>query len=685
MAARRNWLRWRLNRLRCMSTAEIVHRLMQTAAMQAERLKITRPPPPPAANLSTQSLPAISVPNAINPIPYLEAADRIAAGKFDFFSLQNLDLGSPPNWNRDPKTSIEAPLSFGKMLDYRNTRQVGDIKYLWEPNRHMHLVTLAQAYALSRDQRYFQVIRRHLEHWFDTCPYGQGVNWASSLELGIRLINWSLTWQLLGGAHAPVFESNEGTVFRQRWLDSIYQHAEFIRGHFSRYSSANNHLIGEASGLFVAATTWPHWSQAAVWRDEGQAILEREAIRQNTDDGVNREQAVSYQQHVIDLLLLPLLIAQANGIDFSGAYKSAIEKMLEFLASIMDVGGHVPMIGDSDDGLAVKLAQGSDDCRYRSVLATGAILFQRSDFWQKAVKLDDKTRWLLGDKAEHPIKDTTHNRPLPTRQAFHKGGYFILGCDFEGPNEIRLLVDAGPLGYEQIAAHGHADALSFTLSVGGDEFLIDPGTYAYHTQGLWREYFRGTSAHNTLRVDGQDQSVQGGNFMWLKKAEAICSHWESSKSADLFEGWHDGYRRLSDSVTHLRRIRLDKLTRKITIEDQLTMNEEHIIELFFHFNEHCRIKRGTDSYTIEHGKNRLKLILPEPLGNARHQLVSGDIDPVMGWVSRRFDDKEPSPSIVWSTRLRGNSILRSEILIDSPNELLASPIHKYPLKDALPN
>jgi hypothetical protein len=236
-----------------------------------------------------------------------------------------------------------------------------------------------------------------------------------------------------------------------------------------------------------------------------------------------------------------------------------------------------------------------------------------------------------------------------------------------------LLVDAGPLGYEQIAAHGHADALSFTLSVGGDEFLIDPGTYAYHTQGLWREYFRGTSAHNTLRVDEQDQSVQGGNFMWLKKANAICCHWESSASVDLFEGWHDGY------------IRLDKLNRKIIIEDQLTMNEEHTIELFFHFNEHCRIKRGTDSYTIEHGKNRLKLILPEPLGNARHRLVSGDIDPILGWVSRRFDDKEPSPSIVWSARLRGNTMMRSEILIDSPNELSTCRNYKYPLKDALPN
>src|SRR5206468_507056 len=82
-------------------------------------------------------------------------------------------------------------------------------------------------------------------------------------------------------------------------------------------------------------------------------------------------------------------------------------------------------------------------------------------------------------------------------------GYYILGADFDTPNEIRAVVDAGPLGYTAIAAHGHADALSFTLSVGGSEFLIDPGTCAYHTQERWRQYFRGTAAHNTLRVDGR--------------------------------------------------------------------------------------------------------------------------------------------------------------------------------------
>jgi hypothetical protein len=526
----------------------------------------------------------------------------------------------------------------------------------------MHLVTLAQAYAISGEEKYVDTLRQHLDDWFIRCPYGLGPNWASALEAGIRLINWSLAWQLLGGAQAAVFEGEEGVAFRQRWLDSVYQHAQFIHGFFSLHSSANNHLIGEASGLFIAALTWPYWPLVEQWRTDAQAILEREALLQNAQDGVNREQSTSYQQYEIDLLLLPLLAANANRVKFSEGYVSNIERMLEYLASIMDAGGHVPMFGDADDGMVVKLAQGADDCRYRSSLATGAILFQRGDFREKAGNLDDKTRWLLGVKAECPVPPRSSLQKFPVRQLFAEGGYYILGCDFDRETEIRLIADAGPLGYERIAAHGHADALSFTLSVGGEPFLIDPGTYAYHTHAAWRAYFRGTSAHNTLRVDGVDQSQSGGNFMWLKKAVATCSHWHASSISDVFEGWHDGYRRLADPVTHQRRITLNKITRQIHLSDCLHMSDAHRIELFFHCDEHCQIEASHEGYLIRTEKNGLILKLPE-LQGASHCLYRGCTEPVLGWVSRRFDVKQPTTTIVWSAPVSGSTILRSEIQI----------------------
>jgi hypothetical protein len=652
---------WNVNRLRCMPPAEIRHRVLRALAMRAERWRLKGSDAVPPADLAHASRPWVHAPANLDVARYLVAAERIAAGRFDVFALHDAELGSPPRWNRDPKTGVEAPLSFGKLLDYRNPRRVGDIKYLWELNRHLHIVTLAQAYALSGDARYFGVIRRHLESWFDECPYGMGANWSSALELGIRLINWSVAWQLLGGAASPLFQDGEGARFRRRWLDAVYQHAQFVHGHFSLYSSANNHLIGEAAGLFIAALTWFYWPRARAWLAEAKAILEREALLQNAPDGVNREQAVSYQQFELDLLLHPLLAARANGRKFSAAFELRIEAMIEYLASVMDAGGSIPMFGDSDDGLVVRLAQDDGHCAYRSLLATGAILFRRGDFKAKVGKLDDRTRWLFGEGADAAFKQIDDAKAqLPVRRAFTHGGYYILGCGFETESEIRLVADAGPLGYQTIAAHGHADALAFTLCVGGKEFLIDPGTYAYHTQGEWRRYFRGTAAHNTLRVDGLDQSQSGGNFMWLRKADARCTLWRPSEQRDVFEGWHDGYLRLADPVIHRRRITLEKAARRVVIEDILQMAGEHDIDLFFHCSEPCRVDPVPGGYTLRRDSTTLVLKLPQAEG-AASSVYFGSIDPVLGWVSKRFDEKQPAPTIAWRTRLGGECVLRSEI------------------------
>ncbi|HWA36766.1 MAG TPA: alginate lyase family protein [Burkholderiales bacterium] len=645
--------RWRLNRLRCMTPQEVVFRAWRAGKAQGERLGWLGRAQPPAPDLSVSGQDFFRKNPEIDPAAYVAAADRIADGWLDVFALKDVDLGTPPRWNRDPKTGIEAPLAFGKLLDYRDTDLVGDIKYLWEPNRHLHLVTLAQAWSLTGEAKYAEALREQLESWFIACPYPLGANWASSLEVAIRLVNWSLAWQLL----LPFVQhpSNEG--FRDRWLASVWQHATFVRGWFSLHSSANNHLVGEACGLYLAALAWPHWREAKDWRSTAKAILEREALAQNGPDGVNREQAVSYQQFVLDMMLLPYLAGRAAGDAFSPAYAARMEAMLDFVASIMDAGGNVPMIGDADDGYLVRLCGFNKFNPYQSLLATGALLFRRGDFKQKAGRLDDKTRWLLGPAAtaQWAALDAQQTR-LPPRQQFAEGGYYVLGCEFGGAKEIRVVADAGPLGYRSIAAHGHADALAFTLCAGGRELLVDPGTYAYHTQQRWRSYFRGTAAHNTVRVDGLDQSEQGGNFLWLRKARAGCSLWLSSGQKDCFEGWHDGYMRLEDPVKHRRLLELDKAARTLAVEDTLEMAEAHDVELFFHFSERCEVALEAGVWVATNGPVRLRVVLPE---GGEAELCRGSVSPIAGWISRSFDRRVPSPTLVWRARLEGTTQLRT--------------------------
>jgi glycosyltransferase involved in cell wall biosynthesis len=654
-------LRWRINRLRCMTPGEVPYRIARAIAARLEPLATWRARVPPA-DRGPAARRWVHVPEELGVAAYVAAADRVAAGTLDVFALSYRSGRGAPRWNRDPRTGVEAPLSWGKRLDYRDRRCVGDIKYLWEINRHLHLVTLAQGYALTRDPKYLEMFGAHLRSWLDACPFGRGPNWCSSLECAIRLINWSIAWQLLGGNGAVLFAGSDGARLRQRWLESVYQHARFIHGYFSRYSSANNHLIGEAAGLYIAGVTWPCWPKVRRWRSAARQILLREALRQNSPDGVNLEQAVCYQQFVLDFLLLALLAGDSAGERFPEAYRQRLAASLRFLAAIMDAGGNVPMIGDADDGAVTRLAQGPGFCPYRSLLASGAVLFGDAALKRKAGELDDKTRWLFGAHAQQVFGQLgVAPEPLPVPRAFAGGGYYILGCNLERRDEIRVVADLGPLGYGGIAAHGHADALAFTLSIGGLEFLIDPGTYLYHGGGPWRAYFRGTAAHNTIRIDRRDQSEQGGDFMWLHKAAAHCQAAHFTEAVETLDGWHDGYQRLRDPVRHRRRLMLEKPARRLVIEDRLEMAGEHEVEVLFHCAAECRVEPTASGYVIRRGSWALELQLPaDPAGTAR--LYCGSIDPICGWVSRSYDHRQPSPTIVWRARLAGPARLRTELM-----------------------
>jgi hypothetical protein len=590
------------------------------------------------------------------------AADDILEGRLSIFNYID-ELTDPSSfWNVDPLTGVQAPDIFWRSVDINSKSLVGDIKYLWEKNRHLHLVSLAQAYRLSGERKYLEGIRGQVDSWLEQCPYLIGPNWASGLELAIRLINWSITWQLIGAERSELFEDEDGQMFLDRWLQSIYQHTHFISGHYSGFSSANNHLVGEASGVFVATCTWPFWRQFESWQEKAKRLLIDAAENQVTNDGVDKEQAISYQQFVLEFFILSGLAGRAREVEFPHNYWHSIEKMIEFIREVMDVNGNVPMIGDADDGFVTGLSQEPDYCPYKSLLATGAILFNRPDFATKGGKLDDKTRYLLGGEGFSTLVKEGSRQRYAKRRQFPDGGYYILGQDFDTNREIFLLADAGPLGYLSIAAHGHADALAIYLSVGGSEFLVDPGTYTYHGAAEWREYFRSTRAHNTVVVDGQDQSVQGGPFLWTRHANALCTEFESGSDSDLFVGEHDGYKRLRDPVIHQRRI--VRSGPEFELADTLKCAGKHSIERCWHFSEHCNVSIEGSTVIAENGGIKIELVADDP--STQLYSLAGSDRPIGGWVSRNYDVKVASTSVYFRDEIIGTSTLKAQISCHVP-------------------
>jgi hypothetical protein len=653
-------LAWAIRRLRAMSGREVAYRIGQRVRNDLD-FSHSVATPPITGTLAAGKPWVAPLPRGFDAGKYVAAAERILNGEFQIFALRPARLGFPPQWNRDPKTGTIAPLARSTRIDYRDEALVGDIKYLWEPSRHAALVTLAQAWHLTAEQKFASGCQMLLNSWFEQCPYGVGPHWTSSLESALRLVNWSFAWQLLGGAVSPVFHGAAGEVFRAQWLTSIHQHCHFISRHLSRHSSANNHLLGELTGLFVASVTWPLWPSSQRWRDSAHRELQREALKQNTADGVNAEQAIWYHHEVADMLIVAGLVARANDCDFGNSYWLRLEGMLAFLASIMDVSGNVPNFGDADDAVIAPLDP-HEAAVYPSLLARGAVLFRRPEFRLKAGAFDDKSRWLLGDAADGSFERIAGAAArMPVERRFEHGGYYVLGDRFESAREVRVVADAGPLGYLSIAAHGHADALSFTLSAGGCELLIDPGTFAYHTHKRWRDYFRGTIAHNTVRVDLQDQSLNAGNFLWLAHARARLVSFEITPDEECWIAEHDGYARLPDSVLHRRELRFVPATATLTVRDELLCRGEHQLELPWHFAEGCDVRLDAGRLIARNGTATLCMTLPAA---DRWQLVQGQEDPPLGWISRAFDSKRPTTTLLGTLAIRGTTTLVTELRID---------------------
>jgi uncharacterized heparinase superfamily protein len=211
-------------------------------------------------------------------------------------------------------------------------------------------------------------------------------------------------------------------------------------------------------------------------------------------------------------------------------------------------------------------------------------------------------------------------------------------------DRVSVVFDCGELGFGSIAAHGHADALNVMVRAGGVDVLVDPGTYDYFSFPEWRQYFRSTRAHNTVAVDGMDQSVLLGSFLWGRRASATCLDWRPRPGGGSVAGEHDGYRRLSSPATCRRTLDLDQPSRTLTMTDEISSDGPHDLRVFFHLSEHCDARLDGHRVTLDFPGGHAVLTLDERLTTT---LSRGDD---IGWVSRGYHRKAPAWTVSGTMR-----------------------------------
>jgi hypothetical protein len=527
----------------------------------------------------------------------LSEADEILHHRFNVLGYRNLDYGTEIDWHLDAVNKKHAPLKPWYKVPFLSFDRVGDHKVTWELNRHQHLVTLAKAFAFTHDPKYVHEIRDQFYSWQRANPYPMGINWGSSLEVAFRSLSWIWVRALIAEA------ASDSTSFDHDLVCGLARNGAYIERYLSTYFSPNTHLLGEALALFFIGTLCPEIPFSQRWGQRGFNILLGEMQRQVRADGVYFEQSLYYHVYALDIFLHARALAQSNHLKMPDSFDAMLKKML-LVVDVLSREGPPQGFGDDDGGRLF------DPLRNRAEhmtdpLALGTCVWD--DLATHSRPLTEESIWMFGSRAVSASRKVPTYSGLESR-CFEEGGLYVIGSDT--PIRSQMLIDAGPHGTGH-GGHGHADALSIRLSVEGQPWLIDPGTYVYMAADDSRNEFRGTLAHNTLRVDSEDQAVPQTPFSWSAIPKVATERWLVGEGFSLFSGSHTGYTRLPDPVLHHRTI-FHLNGEYWIVLDLADGRSNHKLEISWHFAPGSRLLTGEGTLTATQGGRQLALLMAEP-------------------------------------------------------------------------
>jgi heparinase II/III-like protein len=564
-------------------------------------------------------------------------AEQLCEHRINLLGFPDLRLGRNINWHRDPVTGYVWPAEYWANYDLVNSSRV-DPKCVHELNRHQHVPRLAKAFFVTGDERFAREAVAQLESWISQNPKWAGVNWRSSLDIGLRAISWMWTIFLLLPSRSLDEQATRAilkTLFA--FLDHVYRYP-------SIYSSPNTHLIGEATALLMGGLLFPELPRSQDWRQFGAAVLINEMQRQVSEDGVYGELSSYYHCYTADFYLHALILAKLNRAAFPDSAAIRLSQMIDFVAHVSRPDGTVPLLGDDDGGRVLKLSRehyGS----FRDGLCTAAVLFGRSDFKHQAGTFQEESLWLMGLDGYAVYNSIAAEPPQQLSQSYERDGYFIQRSGWNA-DDSHAIFDCGGLGIIR-GGHAHADALSLTLFSGGQQLLIDPGTSVYNCAPEWRNFFRSTSAHNTVVVDRESQSHASETFAWNRMANARLRKHIVTPAIEYIDGEHDGYTALPQPVTHRRRLIYIRPDYWIVL-DELTGRGQHDFEFLYHFASGVELNvlgeesRGEVDCKARVGETGLQMFFyaSSPL---RAEAICGQTNPIQGWCSNRYGERRPSP------------------------------------------
>jgi len=294
--------------------------------------------------------------------------------------------------------------------------------------------------------------------------------------------------------------------------------------------------------------------------------------------------------------------------------------MAEYLESLMGPSRRLPLLGDDDSGRLFGLPFRCSEPG-RATLATAANLLRQDLGFQKHDVAEQATWWLDSKILAHAEAASCNQQS----RLYPDAGIAVMKAA-----GIQVVIDGGAFG-AGTAGHSHSDTLSLIIRAGEEEILIDPGTYTYVSDARWRNWFRGTAAHNTVRVNGRDQAIPVHAFRWAKPPEVKLLAWKTTSDHDYFDGAcrYGGFE-------HRRRVVFLKRDLVMLLLDEIQGPPgKHLVEQFWHFA--IPPQRVADGQYRIGRESRIWFSIG---GDGQVEVAEGGEH---GWRSRALGQKDPAP------------------------------------------
>lgn len=464
-------LSWYRHRLAAMGVREMAGRVREKFRHLTENRGLTK-------------LAAFTVSGEVRAFPVLPSCDavpgevseailadarRIAAGDWEVLHGQKWKVSIPPVWHRDYLSGQESPVALpARKLNHRALPQGMDVRLIWETSRWIQVVRLAQAAWLSGEGSFANTALTMLEDWAAKNPTGQGWNWTSPMEPGIRLINFTWIHALLSAA--PVTDKSRLATVTARILPG---HVWWVWRYHSIGSSANNHLLGELAGLLMALARWPQLSALATGVEKIAGMQAKALLAQFAGDGSNREEALHYHLFAWEMGWQSAAAMKAAGVAVPAEVPACLAGAARAFTELVEP--EEPWdFGDSDDAHITPFY----------ISEPGALREWRA--------------WLQGE-TEGAAIHAWLGAPPAMKPAVTDGDWTVFGeSGYAVSRRAGWMArfDASALGFGSMAAHGHLDALHCSLWLRGHAVIVDPGTGGYFASKKERAVLTTREAHN---------------------------------------------------------------------------------------------------------------------------------------------------------------------------------------------